>query len=201
MLPKQARRTSRKHDTHTKPFPQPAAPDCRTWNNNAFIYIFTYLHMITWSIRYHCPRGKTLEHVFPRATSVQYECNWNKTWSPSPQTSPPLCWWPYCTWPPDNATLEDHVVPHNFDNEPVPKKWPLFDSTVYTVDVFCPNTFFQMMSFQEVVSGYGQYDCGNGNKWSLGSSKLQCDHGEFKSKIGKAFSRPVCSFRFTYFGY
>ena len=50
------------------------------------------------TISYHCPRGQALNPTDPTATSVQYECNWNKTWSPSPQTSPPTCAWTSCTW-------------------------------------------------------------------------------------------------------
>ena len=112
------------------------------------------------------------------ATSVQYECNWNRTWSPSPQTSPPTCVRTSCIWPPDNATLEENVVPHKFDNEPVPSmaRARIFNPGIAlrsVVEVFCPNTFLQM-----TTNGYGQYQCEAGNKWGLPTSKLKCEHGE-----------------------
>ena len=107
-------------------------------------------------------------------TSVQYECNWNKTWSPSPQTSPPTCVQNSCMWPPDNATLEKHVVPHKFDNKPVPSFAPGI-GLKSVVEVFCPNTFLHMTTN---LNGYNQYQCKAGNKWGLRTASLKCEHGE-----------------------
>ena len=111
-------------------------------------------------------------------TSVQYECNWNKTWSPAPQTSPPTCVQTSCIWPPDNATLEKHVVPHKFDNEPVPSFAPGAGIGLRSVvEVFCPNTFLLITTN---LHGYMGYQCKAGNMWSLRTPQLglKCELGE-----------------------
>ena len=129
-------------------------------------------------ISYHCPRGQAMDPNDSTATSVQYQCNWNRTWSPSPQTSPPTCVRTSCIWPPDNATLEEHIIPHKFDNAPVPSFAPGAGIGLRSVvEVFCPNTFLLITSN---LFGYNQYQCKADNKWSLRTPQLglKCEHGE-----------------------
>ena len=82
-------------------------------------------------------------------------------------------------WPPDNATLEEHIIPHKFDNEPVPSFAPGAGiiGLKSVVEVFCPNTFLLITAN---LYGYNQYQCKVGNIWSLRTPQhgLKCEHGE-----------------------